>query len=308
MGIDRPNGRLHLWVKELPIMAAINRLTDAQVRNAKPEVREALGSRGRPLKNPTPEQLQKIPRLTREPDGAGLWLWVEPNGAKSWRFIYTFAGKPKPALSFGPYPLVSLSEARQRRDDALRLLREGKDPAQEKRAQKAAQAAQATGTWGVVAAEVVEKKRKESAAPATLKRADRLIRLAAPLHSRPLAEITPREILAVLQQCERKENYATANILRGFVGQVFRFAVATGRAESDPTRDLRGALVTPKVKHRAAIVKPAAFGELLCAIDDYATRTPAIKLALQLLPLLAVRPGELRSAEWAEIDFEAALW
>ena len=202
-------------------------------------------------------------------DGGGLYLFVRPNGARVWHQAYRFAGKQK-KLTHGPYPLVSLADARRLRDDAKRLLASGVDPGANKRAEKAAAAvavAASTNIFGVIATEFIHKITKEGRAEATLQKAHWLLNdIAAPLCTSPIAEITPPEVLAVLRTVEGKGNYEAARGARSIIGQVFRYAIATSRAERDVTADLRGALIAPAVKHRAAITSPKRLGELMAAI------------------------------------------
>lgn len=288
-------------------MAKMNLLSDAKVRAAKPEARAARQGRGKALEAPTPEQLQIAPRLTKLSDGGGLMLWVEPTGARRWRFAYRFGGKQK-SLAFGSYPEVSLAEAREDRDSARKMLARGIDPSENKRATRAALAIARTNTFEAIGKELLEKQRRENKAPATLSKTEYLLRLAAPLASRPITEITAPEILTVLQKVEARGKYATAIRLRGFVSEVFCFAIATARCQGDPTSALRKALTTHKIKHRAAILEPKEFGALLRAVDGVETGAPETKLAMQLLALTFVRPGELRHAEWSEFNLDDKTW
>lgn len=289
----------------------LNMLNELRIRNAKPKVRSAKGSRGKELDAPTPEQLQIAPRLNKLSDGGGLTLWVMPDGEKYWRFAYRFPGQkngqPKllqKSLALGRYPQTTLAEARAARDAARKLLAAGIDPSQNKRSVRAAQAVAQANTFAIVAKELIDKKRREGCAAATLEKVEWLVGLAAPLAARPISEITAPEILATLQTVEARGRHETARRLRSTIGEVFRRAVSTGRAQGDPTTVLRGALTTPQVQHRPAIIERKAFGELLRAIDGY-QGAPETRLALQLLSLTFVRPGELRTAEWSEFDLDA---
>jgi integrase len=289
------------------IMSAMNLLTEARVRNAKPEVRLARGARGKALDNPDD---RPAPRLTKLLDGGGLALWVMPDGAKRWRFAYRFDGRQK-SLSLGTYPETSLAEARAGLVAAKKLLRAGTDPSENKRVTKLARALANANTFAAIAAELLDKKRRENKSPATIKKFGFLRGLAAPLAERPIAEISAAEILSVLQKVESRGRYATAIRLRGFVSEIFCHGVATARCQGDPTTALRRALTTHKVKHRAAILEPAEFGALLRSIDDMRGGMPETKLALRLLPLVFTRPGELRAMEWSEIfdfDGDRATW
>lgn len=246
-------------------------------------------------------------RLFKLSDGGGLQLWVTPDGAKRWRLAYRANGKQK-LLALGVYPAVGLKEARAARDEAKKTLAGGQDPLQAKKAAKAARAVADADTFDAVAGEIIDKKRREGKADRTLVKFEWFMSLARPaLGARPIREITAPEVLAVLRPIEASGRAETAKKLRGAIGQVFRFAIAIGRAENDPTGALKGALASPTVQHRAAITDPKAFGALLRAIADYegAAETRA---ALELLALTFVRPGELRAAEWADFDLDAGIW
>lgn len=262
-------------------------LTDATIRNAKPAVKQY-----------------------KLADGAGLYLLVTPAGGKLWRLKYRMAGKEKLA-AFGAYPEVSLAEARKRRDEAREQIAASKDPSREKRRAKIRQRAEAMNTFAIISAEYCAKRKKDGQdgwAPATAKRSEYLLsRLNAALGSLPIGEIEPADILAAVRKIEAKGTLESAKRTLQLAGMVFRYAVATARLASDPTRDLRGALATPKVTHYAAILEPVKVGELLRAIDGYES-LGITRLALQLAPHVFVRPGELRHARWDEIDLDGALW
>ncbi len=259
-------------------------LTDIEIRKAKPG-----------------------PRLVKLSDGGGLQLWLMPDGAKRWRLAYRFAGSQK-VLAIGVYPAVGLREAREAREEAKRLLADGRDPSQTKKIAKAVRAVESANTFDAIADELLDKKKREAKAERTLGKLEWLLGLARPaLGPRPIAEITAPEVLSVLRAVEARGRHETAKRLRATIGQVFRYAVATGRAETDPTGALKGALTSPTVRHRAAIVEPKGFGALLRAIATY-DGTPETRAALELLALTFVRPGELRSAEWAEFDLDVAVW
>jgi integrase len=238
-------------------------------------------------------------------DSGGLYLLIAPHGSKLWRLAYRFGGKQK-TLAMGAYPTVTLKAARDKREEAKRLLANGIDPSMQRRLDK-----QSTSTgngFRAVAEEVLAKLEKEGRADVTLTKKRWLLNFAYPAFGdRPIAEITVPELLSVLRRVEARGRYETARRLRSTCGMVFRYAIATGRAERDPSADLRGALTSPKVNHRAAIVDPAGIGALLRAIDGY-DGLPITKAALRLAPLVFVRPGELRHAEWVEFDLAAAEW
>jgi integrase len=257
-------------------------LTDTKIRGAKPN--------NRPVK------------LS---DGGGLHLLIQPHGSKLWRLSYRFGGKQQ-TLALGIYPAISLKAARERRDATRKMLENGIDPAAQRRLAK--QIAATGDTFKAVAEEIVSKQEKEGRAPATLEKLRWLLDFAYPfIGDRRISEITAPELLAVLRRVEARGLYETAVRLRGTCGTIFRFAIATGRAERDPSADLRGALVTPAVNHRAAITDPAGIGALLRAIEAYDGHGPT-RAALRLAPLVFVRPGELRHAEWTEFDLDAAQW
>ena len=240
-------------------------------------------------------------------DEKGLYLSIEPTGGRLWRWKYHWDGKEK-KLAFGSFPEVGLKEARSRRDETRSLLAAGIDPGQKKRADKEARALQAANTFRAVAEEYVAKREREGLAAVTLAKARWLLALlAAKIGARPLAQITAPELLAALRTVEQKDKLETARRMRSFAGRVFRYGIATSRCERDLSADIRGALTTPTVTHRAAILKPAAVGALLRAIEGY-TGQPSTVLALRLAPHVFVRPGELRHAEWQEIDFDEAVW
>ena len=246
-------------------------------------------------------------RVSKHSDGGGLQLWVTPSGAKLWNFAYQFAGKQR-KLAIGAYPFIPLKEARARRDEAKRRLDVGLDPSQQKRLAKLAATAEQANTFEVLAAEFLQKKRGEGKAAATLSKLEWLIGIAKPtLGARPITEISAPEVLQVLRRVESRERRESAKRLRAVIGSVFRYAVATGRAVNDPTAALKGALMSPIVRHRAAIVEPVALGELLRAIDGH-NGMPEVRGGLQLLALTFVRPGEVRGAQWTEIDFNKAIW
>jgi integrase len=245
-------------------------------------------------------------RDTKLTDFDGLYLLIRPNGSKLWRFAYRFCGKQK-QIALGAYPHVTLADARERREAARKLLANGKDPSLERRLEKIAK--QAGGSsFGEVAEEFLDKLRREGRAAATLKKSRWLLEPAMDAFGdRPIDEITAPELLHALRKFELRERYESATRLRTLAGMIFRYAIATGRASRDIAADLRGALTTPKVTHRAAITDPKELGVLLRKIDGYSGQ-PTTRLALQLSALLFVRPGELRHARWSEIDFGKAVW
>ncbi len=260
-----------------------------------------------PLSDVALRSLKPAAKPAKLSDGKGLFLLVNPNGSRLWRMAYRFAGKQK-LLSFGAYPEVPLKEARERTDEARKMLRDGVDPSAQRRLDRIAAANRSAVTFEAVAEELMEKKLREGRTADTIKKKRWALSFAYPLiGTRPIAEVTAPEVLAVLRRVEARGRLETAGRLRGIIGEVFRYAIATARAVADPTYSLRGALTAPIVKHRAAITNPAALGGLLRAIDGYDGQS-STKAALQLMPLLFPRPGELRLAEWSEFDVDGALW
>ncbi len=241
-------------------------------------------------------------------DGGGLYLLVKPSGSRLWNQAYRFRGKQK-KFSHGVYPSVPLAEARRLRDEAKKLLASGVDPGANKKAAKLTAIISATNTFGGIAEEYLQRIEDEGAAESTVtKNRWLLIDLAGPeLGARPIADISPAEILALLQKIERSGRRETARRLRSVIGTVFRLAIATLRAEDDPTHLLRGALKAPKTQHRAAITDEKQLGALLAAIDVY-DGWPTLRCALQFTALTFARPGEVRGATWKEIDMEEAVW
>lgn len=240
-------------------------------------------------------------------DGRGLYLEVMPTGAKYWRFKYRFGGKEK-RLALGVYPETSLKEARDQTSEARRNLKQGSDPADLRRQAKLAQQLTSENSFEKVAAEWYAKERPRWSESHRTRVAWLLEKSLNPwIGSRPIGEITPPELLAALRRRESQGKLETAKRAKQVAGQVFRYAVATGRAERDPSGDLRGALATPRKKHYAAITEPKAVGQLLSAIDTF-QGTPTVQAALKLSPILFCRPGELRTMEWVEINWEESRW
>lgn len=260
-----------------------------------------------PLTDPKIRQAKPGKKPARFYDEKGLYLEVAPSGGKWWRFKYRFGGKEK-RLSLGVYPEVTLAQARGKRDEARQLVADGIDPGVNRKALKAARADRAANSFEVVAREWHD---KQSAAwvdahgGRILKRLERDI---FPwLGGRPVAEITPPELLATIRRIEERGAIETAHRAIANCAQVFRYAIATGRATTDPSRDLRGALTPIKGEHFAAITDPKRVPDLLSALDGY-QGTLTVRCALRLAPLVFVRPGELRNAQWADIDLDAAEW
>lgn len=262
-------------------------LTDVAIRNAKPGAR--------PIKLA---------------DGAGMFLLVTPAGGKLWRLKYRLDGREK-LLAIGAYPAIGLSDARRRRDEARALIAQGKDPSREKQRGKVRSRIQAADTFTAIAKEYCAKRRRDGEkgwSPATATRSEYLLSLLNSSVGRlAISEIEPADVLDAVRKIEAKGNLESARRTLQLASMVFRYAVATARLRSDPTRDLRGALTAPKVTHYGAITEAKRVGELLRAIDGY-QGSGITKLALQIAPHVFVRPGELRHAEWSEFDLDGALW
>lgn len=240
-------------------------------------------------------------------DGAGMYLLVKPDGKRYWRFDYRFHEKRK-TLALGVYPEVSLKQAREKRDDAKRQLTDGSDPSHVRKIEKLTGAISAENSFRIVAEELIEKMKREGRAEVTVEKTKWVFEFAYPyIGDRPISEITAPEALVALRSVEARGRYETARRLKSKMSQVFRLAIATGRAERDPTADLRGALISPTVTHHATITAPKEIGALLRTIDGY-TGHLTTRLGLQLIALTFVRPGELRRAEWNEFDFDKSMW
>lgn len=240
-------------------------------------------------------------------DEKGLFLLVHPNGSKYWRQKYRFDGREK-LLALGVYPETGLSQARERRDEARKLLAQGVDPGQHRKAFKAAKEAAAANSFEVVAREWLEN-RKASVEPAQhIKTLARMQKDVFPwLGRKPIAGIEATDVLSVLKRVDARGARFTAHRIRSEVSQVFRYAIATGRAKRDPCPDLKGAIPTAQTENFAAITTPAEVGALLRAIDGFRGTFP-VQCALRLAPLLFVRPGELRKARWQEFDLDKGEW
>ncbi len=259
-------------------------LSDASIRNAKPQ--------------------EKPYKLA---DAGGLYLLVNPTGSRLWYWKYRFGGKER-KLAIGAYPTITLAKAREAREAARGRLVDGVDPSEHKRDARREAALVAANTFDVLADEHLDKMRREGKAKSTISKLEWLLGLArGELGKRPITDIRAADVLVVLQRIEAKGNHETAVRLRATIGAVFRYAIATARAETDPTQALHGALVRPRVKHRAAVTDAKDLGALLRAIDDFEGQTTT-RTALRLLAILFPRPGELRMAEWSEFDLDEAVW
>ena len=246
------------------------------------------------------------PAGDKHSDGGGMYLLVNAGG-KYWRMDYRFADKRK-TLALGVYPEVSLAKARQRREKARELLADGIDPSTAKREEKRAKADAAAHTFELVARDWLAKTAAERASTTQNKVTSWLEKDVIPfIGAMPMSAIGPRDVLAALRKMEARGALDSVHRVKQVTGQVFRYAVATGRAERDPTGDLRGALPPARKKHRPAITTPPEVGALLRSIEVF-KGTLIVHSALMLSPLVFVRPGELRKAEWAEIDLEKGEW
>ena len=240
-------------------------------------------------------------------DERGLFLLVQPGGSKLWKLKYRFLDKEK-KLSLGAYPGITLKEARRCRDEARASLSDGVDPSREKKKKLAAARLGQENTFSALGHEYLDRMALDGRAAVTIKKSRWLLSLMErDVGLLPVHDVTPAELLAALRRVEELGHYETARRMRSLSGRIFRYAVATSRATSDPSSLLRGALITPKVTHHSAILDPEKFGGLLRALDGF-QGAPLTKLALQLTPHVFVRPGELRRAEWPEFDFDKAVW
>lgn len=264
---------------------ATNKLTATAVRNAKPK--------------------EKTYRIA---DGGGLYLELTPSGGRYWRLKYRFNGKEK-RLALGVYPEVSLAQAREARDAARQQLAQGTDPSAARQADRRANKIAAANTLGALAEEWLEEVHKVKVVPDHYRHDRRRLELHAlpSLGRRPLAEVTAAELLDCLRKIEKQGKLETAKRVRTLLSLIYRYAIATERADRDPAADLKGALRAPQVKHHAAITEPEKIAKLMRAIYAYSGEVVTLA-ALKLSALVFVRPGELRQAEWQTVDLEAATW
>ncbi|MXZ34137.1 MAG: DUF4102 domain-containing protein [Acidobacteria bacterium] len=240
-------------------------------------------------------------------DGSGLYLEVSPRGGKWWRFKYRFGGKDK-RISLGVYPDVSLKEARKRREQARQLVANEIDPSEHRKAHKASIAEGSTNCFEAIAREWFTKYAPNWADSHSCRILSRLERDVFPwIGNKPIDAINGPQLLLVARRIEQRGALETAHRTLQNCGQVFRYAVATGRAMGDPSGDLRGALPPVKGTHLAAVTEPEQVGQLLRVLDGY-EGSLIVRCALRLAPLVFVRPGELRRAQWSDIDLEAAEW
>lgn len=261
-----------------------------------------MGLSNAQIKNAKPAQ-----RSVKLFDGGGLYLEISPSGGKLWRLKYRFDGKEK-RLALGQYPEIPLADARKRREEARELIAHGVDPSEERKAKRAERDARLSNTFEAVAREWFEKHSANWAPSHSDRIKLRLENDVFPwLGKRPVAEVLAPEILKVLRRIEGRGAVDTAHRVHQNCGQIMRYAVATGRADRDPSGDLRGALSAAKREHFAAITEPVQVAALLRAIDAF-QGTFVVQCALRLAPMLFVRPGELRKARWADVDLDKAEW
>ncbi len=259
-------------------------LSDVRLRNAKPK-----------------EKSYKIH------DSKGLYIIITPKGGKWWRFDYLFQGKRK-TISMGTYPEVPLKEARERRDEARKLLAQGIDPSAYRKRVKEETEQRVKNTFGNIAIEWMFKHQNHWAESHSKRIKQRLEKDVLPwLANRPISEITAPEILTIVRRVEARGAIETARRILQTIGQIFRYAVATGRAEIDPTYALKGAIPPPKVNHMPAPTDPKLVGQILRAFDAF-QGSYVVYCAIKLLPLVFVRPGELRSMRWKDVSLDEAEW
>jgi len=249
----------------------------------------------------TPEKPQKLT------DGNGLYLLLQPSGGKLWRFDYRYEGARK-TLALGSYPDISLAKAREKHAEARRLLADGVDPCAERKIEKRARKAAAANSFESVARAWFASHLADRSESHKIRTMSRLESDVFPwLGKKPIADIEAPDLLEALRRVEARGAIETAHRIRRTCSQVFRYGVATGVCKRDPAADLTGALKPIKTVHFATITDPQRIGQLLRDIDGYDGYFPT-RIAMQLAPLTFVRPGELRNAEWEEIDFENATW
>ncbi|HEL3840436.1 TPA: integrase arm-type DNA-binding domain-containing protein [Stenotrophomonas maltophilia] len=243
----------------------------------------------------------------RVADANGLCIEVRPSGAKVWRYRYRHLGKAS-IVTLDEYPSMSLQAARIERDRLRSLLRGGANPAQVARVEKAAHGERSANTFSAIGLELLAKRTKEGLSPGSVVRERRLIQkdLAA-LADMPVGDITAPILLAALRKLEQRGVVETAHRARAHAGRIFRYAIATGRADRNPAQDLTGALEQPQTRHFPSVTDPASIGDLLRATWSYRGAI-VTQAALKLAPMLFVRPGELRQAKWSDIHLEAAEW
>lgn len=260
-----------------------------------------------PLNDPEVRSAKPGAKPRKLSDGRGMYLLVQPNGARYWRMKYRFSGREK-TLALGVYPEISLKVARERREEARHLLYTGIDPSEVRQDRKRVELAERDNTFKAVALEWFAKEKPGWKDSHSSKIESRLERDVYPyLGGRQVTEITAPDVLAVVRRVTDRGAVETAHRALQNIGQVMRYAIITGKATADPTIALRGALPAPKVKHHAAITEPKPLGQLLRDIEGY-KGTHVVRCGLRMAPHVFLRPRELRRAEWSEIDLEAKTW
>lgn len=240
-------------------------------------------------------------------DEKGLFLYVTPKGGTYWRMKYRFGGKEK-LLALGVYPDVSLAKARDKRDESRKLLADGIDPSEHRKVMRKVEHDRSANSFEIIAREWFVKYSSNWVKSHSDKIIQRFERDIFPwIGNKPITDVSPPVLLSVIRRIEERGALETAHRALSNCGQVFRYAIATGRAERDSSQDLKGALPPVKTKHFAAQTDPKRFGELLRTFEDY-NGSLIVRCALRLAPLVFVRPGELRHAKWKDIDFDAAQW
>ena len=260
-----------------------------------------------PLTDTAIKNAKSIDKPYKMQDEKGMYLLVNPNSGKYFRYNYRFGGKRK-TLALGTYPATSLRDAREKRDAAIKQIAGGIDPSENRKAIKQSRAESAANSFEVIAREWYERNMIDKSEHHQKRVMSLFQRDIFPyLGSKPISDIKATELLAALRRIEARNAIETAHRALQICGQVFRYAIATGRTERDITPDLRGSLRQAKEGHFSAVTEPKQAAELLRIIDGY-TGTFIVKSALQLAPLVFVRPGELRQAEWKHIDLDAKEW
>ena len=240
-------------------------------------------------------------------DSNGLCIEVRPTGAKVWRYRYRFAGKPSMA-TIGEYPAVTLQDARRERDRLRALVRAGTNPAHAQRAARAASVERHANTFGAIGMEYIAKREREGMTAHSVERDRRALeKYLAPIYDTPISEVTAPLLLAALRKLENRGVIETTHRVRALSGRIFKYAIATGRATSNPAPDLTGALERTQTRHFPSVIDPGDIGALLRALHGY-QGTVVVRAALKLAPLVFVRPGELRQAKWADVDLDGAEW
>lgn len=243
----------------------------------------------------------------RVADSNGLCIEIRPSGAKVWRYRYRFAGKPSMA-TIGEYPAVSLQDARRERDRLRATVKAGANPAHAQRAAKAANVERHANSFGAIGLEYIAKREREGMTAHSVERDRRALeKYLAPIYDTPISEVTAPLLLAALRKLENRGVIETTHRVRALAGRIFKYAIATGRATSNPAQDLTGALEQVQTRHFPSVTSPDDIGALLRALHGY-QGTVVVRAALKLAPLVFVRPGELRQAKWADIDLKGAEW